>query len=99
MNFSSKFNKLIGALFTSQQAFISDAGCLSEPFRVERGVRQGDPLSPLLYVIAINPLLQSIQRNITGINIHGFSFKLAAYADDLTLGIGSVSDWEALTNI
>ncbi|CAG8824580.1 17073_t:CDS:1, partial [Gigaspora rosea] len=36
MNFDKKFVNIINALFSSQQAYITDLGLLSEPFRVER---------------------------------------------------------------
>lgn len=38
MNFDIKFINVVNALFSSQQAYITDAGLLSEPFRVERGL-------------------------------------------------------------
>ncbi|CAG8587178.1 1145_t:CDS:1, partial [Ambispora leptoticha] len=96
MNFSNKFTSIVSSLLATQKAHIVDSGFISEAFRVERGVRQGDPLSPLLYVIAINPLIQAIDQNIKGIPVNGSSFRVAAYADDLSIGIGQVSDWNKL---
>ncbi|CAG8650330.1 470_t:CDS:2 [Ambispora leptoticha] len=32
------------------------------------------------------------------ININNYAFKLAAYADDLTVGISSTTDWDSFTN-
>ena len=96
MNFNSKFIKLIRTLFTNQEAHITAAGKISAPFRVERGVRQGDPLSPLLYILAFDPLLQKLNRELTGIQLENIAFKASAYADDLTLGIGSRTDWDII---
>jgi len=93
MNFDTKFSNAVNALFLSQQAYVTDTGLVSEPFKVERGVRQGDPLSPLLYTLAIEPLLRRLHDSINGINIKNQEFKIAAYADDLTIGIGSQDDW------
>jgi hypothetical protein len=35
-----------------------------------RGVKQGDPLSPLLFNVCLDPLLEEIQKEIKGININ-----------------------------
>ncbi|CAG8668238.1 557_t:CDS:1, partial [Ambispora leptoticha] len=93
MNFDKKFISIINTLFSIQQAHITANGKISEPFKVERGVRQGDLLSSLLYIIAFNPLLIALQQRIRGIYISNQAFKLAAYADDLTVGISSTTDW------
>jgi Reverse transcriptase (RNA-dependent DNA polymerase) len=45
----------------------------------QEGVQQGDPLGPLLFCVAIHPLLSSLTSNLT-----------IGYLDDFTLG-GSVS--------
>jgi len=49
--------------------------------------------------LAINPLIQAIHDNIRGIHLQGLSFKIAVYADDLTIGIRSLSDWSTLMDI
>ncbi|CAG8622716.1 17513_t:CDS:2, partial [Gigaspora rosea] len=68
-----------------QTAHIADSSLILEPIRVERGVLQGDPLSPLLYILALNPLILKIQEELNGIKAAGQFFKVIAYADDLTL--------------
>src|SRR5260364_84146 len=64
-----------------------------------KGGTTRDPLSLLLYIIAFEPLLRQIQKNIKGISLRNLSFKVAAYADDLSVRIGSCSDWEELQKI
>ena len=64
-------------------------GHASEPFLLERGVRQGCPLSGMLFVIAIEVLAQKIRRSkvIKGIEIEyngSQEIKLSQYADDTT---------------
>ena len=99
MGFSSNFISVIANLFNKQHAHIIDNGMLSEPFDMNRGVRQGDPLSPLLYVLAFEPFLQKLTNKIQGITIQNNSFRAAAYADDLTIGLGSNIDWTTFNEI
>ena len=64
---------------------------VSEPFDVRRGVRQGDPMSCLLYNLAIKPLLENIRSSpLKGFNISNDLEKVLvkAYADNTTVYIG-----------
>jgi len=97
MKFDPRITSVLINLFNSQEAHIIVKNELSLPFRVERGVRQGDPLSPLLFVLTFEPLLRQLRRNIRGIPIENQFFKLSAYADDLSIGIGSASDWNTIS--
>ena len=57
------------------------------PFQLHRGTRQGCPLSPLLFAIAIEPLaiwLRS-ENGFEGVSRQGSLHKLSLYADDLLL--------------
>ena len=56
-------------------------------FDIKRGVRQGDPLSPYLFVLAIEILTMSIRNddNIRGIKLGHKEIKQVLYADDITL--------------
>lgn len=65
----------------------------SKHFYLERGVRQGCPLSSTLFVIAIELLAQSIRRpkEIKGITIGEHKeVKLLQYADDTTVLLSDV---------
>ena len=50
-------------------------------------MRQGDPLSPYLFIIVLEVLAISIRNNkdIQGIVVDGFEIKLELFADDLTV--------------
>lgn len=52
---------------------------------LKRGVKQGDPLSPLLFNLAIEPIIELINRRTTGILINNDSVSVLAFADDVVL--------------
>src|SRR6266487_1049940 len=93
--FSNHFCDLIGGLYRNQTATISDKGIISESFSLERGVRQGDPLLPLLYIISLEHFLRKVNSSIQGIMLNSVMLKAKAYANDTTIGI-TLRDWPLL---
>ena len=71
-------------------------GFLSDPFTLMRGVRQGYPLSMLLYIIAAEVLAYFIiaGTRVKGIHIDNQEIKIVIFADDTTIflrDIGSLT--------
>ena len=61
---------------------------MSESFRIGRGCRQGDPLSPYIFILSAEFFLAiKIRQNskIKGIKIHETEFKISQYADDTSI--------------
>ncbi|XP_050207292.1 uncharacterized protein LOC126656731 [Mercurialis annua] len=56
MNFNSKWISWISACFDSAQLSVLLNGCPTDNFFMEKGVRQGDPISPMLFVLAVECL-------------------------------------------
>lgn len=62
-------------------------GKLSRPIQIKSSVRQGCPLSPLLFAAYLEPLCRKIISNhlIQGLQIGTETTKILAYADDVTV--------------
>ena len=62
---------------------------MSDFFSINRGVRQGCPLSPYLFIICIEVLSLTLQKDhdVTGIKINGKEFKSTMFADDATFAM------------
>ncbi|GBP91715.1 LINE-1 retrotransposable element ORF2 protein [Eumeta japonica] len=56
-----------------------------EEFGNEKGVRQGDPLSPKLFIAVLEDIFRNSDREHFGININGSNLNRLRYADDVVL--------------
>ena len=54
-----------------------------EKVRIKRGIFQGDSLSPLLFIIALNPLSLLLNRRCSGYMLEGLNITHCLYMDDL----------------
>ncbi len=86
-NFGPIFRKYIKLLFTNISSCMLYNGHCSPYFTVSRGSRQGDPISPYLFIISISTLAAALQFDpgIKGIKIEDTEYVLTQYADDTTL--------------
>ena len=74
-------------LYASPQAAISVNGLTSQVFSLERGKKQGCPLSPLLFAFIIEPLAETIRirDQVKGFQTNATIHNISLYADDLLL--------------
>ena len=62
MGFGIKWRKWIASCITTSRISIIFNGCPCKPFRMGRGLRQGDPLSPFLFVLVTEVLNRVLIR-------------------------------------
>jgi ribonuclease HI/exonuclease III len=83
------FINTVKALYQHASTCVAINGVLSKPFRVQRGIRQGDPLSCPIFDLAIEPLACMIRKdeNLKGLTIAGIPEPVKAnfFADDTSL--------------
>jgi len=93
-NIGESFIKWVKTFYSGSMSCVSTNGHTSKYFELERGVRQGDPLSPYLFVMVVEVLAGSIRQNemIKGIKVSDTEIKVLQYADDTN---GTVEDIES----
>lgn len=101
LGFGPFFLNCIHTLYNGANMRIIVNGFLSEKILIERGVRQGDSLSPMLYILCVEVLACKIRscKDIEGFLLPGADgkqFKVGQYADDTT---SFVKDVVSLTNL
>ncbi|WP_293688688.1 reverse transcriptase domain-containing protein, partial [Thiolapillus sp.] len=102
--FGPEFIHWVQTLISQSESCVSHYGWLSEPFQVERGIRQGCPFSPLLFVLAVELLAVKIRSGkIKGITIrkngHEITIKIQQFADDTTLYLRDKEDLDKAMKI
>ena len=87
MNFGESLIQWVKLFYTDINSLIINNGFFSNSFNIERGVRQGCPLSSSLFIICIEYLSHHIQSNkhIKGISLEpDEEIKQSLFADDAT---------------
>ncbi|OUC49783.1 hypothetical protein D917_05073, partial [Trichinella nativa] len=88
---------LITQMVTGSSTIIKgDGGALSNRIEINQGVRQGDPISPLLFNAVMDEL---VERTGEGFKLKGVEVTTLAFADDVTLISRSHRGMEKLLSI
>lgn len=85
--FGEGFIKWVNIIYSDPRATVITNGLTSPFFSLTRGTKQGDPLSPLLFTLFLEPLATAIRTDIDikGVSQGGEEHKLFMYADDILL--------------
>ena len=86
-NFGENICKWIKTFYNNIVSSVTNNGYISERFSIDQGVRQGDPLSPYLFILAAEILSTAIvnEKDIKGIKVDESEFLISQLADDTTL--------------
>ena len=86
-NFGKSIKTWVSLFQKGSETCILQNGSLSEFFNIGRGCRQGDPISPYIFILCAEILGKMIRndQDIKGITINGNEYKLSQYADDTQL--------------
>ena len=72
---------------------------VSEKIHPSRGVRQGDPLSPLVFLLVMDEVLHSIPEHLGFYEKDNIKVNVLAYADDLGLFSNSPGNLQKMLDI
>ena len=85
--FGTSLLNWIKVFYCDIKSCILNNGWANNFFKLGRGVRQGCPLSPYLFILSVEILADAIRqkKEIRGITLKGKEIKLSQYTDDTTL--------------
>ena len=83
--FEKDFIKWIKILLENQESWIINGGATTNYFKIEKGTRQGDPISAYLFILVLEIVFfPKESKKINGLDIFDKMFLYTAYADDTT---------------
>lgn len=99
LKFPPSFINFVMAVTSQQIGAILNGGEMSEKFDLASGVRQGNPISPSIFVLCIEPFLFKMRRKMDGVVLKQHCMgeniiKTLAFADDISLFLGGKHDSE-----
>ena len=91
--FGNNFLKWNRILYTNPTASVLTNGTVSKPVILERSTHQGCPLSPMLFILAIEPLTMArrTQTGLSGIQIGEREHRISLHADDVIMFLTNLS--------
>ena len=86
-NFGANFLKWLKILYTEPLFRMKNNGWISKTYRMSRGIRQGCPISAIIFLFVTEILAIQIRKNnnIKGIKMVENEIKIVQHADDCTL--------------
>ena len=92
MGYPEEFISWIRCLYSVTSMRFDFGAGITDSIQGAISLRQGCPMSMLLFIIYIEPLLTKIESNLVGIPTPGGRVRSRAFVDDITVFIGSQQD-------
>ncbi len=97
---------LVASMYQGAATRIKLNGSLTEAVRLGRGVRQGCPLSMILFNIVMSPLIKALNSKLVGLTLPGvieggapLRLAASAYVDDATAILDNANEVETLSAV
>jgi ribonuclease HI/exonuclease III len=100
--FPKNFIKRVQNIYQYGKTAVMVNGTQGKPIEINRGVRQGDPMSCLIYDIAIEPLANMLRKSkLKGIKVPGTTERIlvSLFADDTLVYLRQKDDLNILKNV
>ena len=79
----SKLRTWISWLLQQSKLRIRLEDTMGDLISTKRSIPQGNPVSPFLYILAIEPMLMLMRKKVSGISLGGTNFVTNAFVDDI----------------
>lgn len=99
-NFGSSIKRWISTFYTNVESVVLNNGYTTNWFKPSKGVRQGCPLSPYLFIPSAELMSINLRYDsgVKGINLFGNELKLSQFADDTNLFCADLNSVEKALN-
>ena len=100
-NFGTGIKQWISTFYTNVESAVINNGYATNWFQPSKGVRQGCPLSPYLFILSaeILSIRNRSDPTVKGISLFGNELKLSQFADDTNLFCADLISVEKASNI
>ena len=95
----SKPWRILRQLYRNVQARVRVGDRLTSPVRMQQGVRQGCPLSPVLFNLFVDELSRRLRRAGYGVNLSDQELHALLYADDVVILAKSKEDLQKMIDV
>ena len=83
-NFGDKFTQWVKMMYHDRNSYVINNGFLTKSIAMQKGIFQGCPISPYLFLLVIETMALAIRQNVNikGIPIDDRTLKISLFADD-----------------